>query len=155
MNEKIDEQIDRLQNRDKKGVEIDGRYVILLTRAFREFIIPLKKAPLLPLYLYLFLFLFLFLHSFTSLSLEKKGIMPGLIAACNELKCNARSSLQFLTPSPLNTLRLFTIPFLPFHTLYFHLAGIFGGNFDSERTPNVPCKCRHKRNEASYLTPCD
>ena len=123
----------------------------VITRAFREFIIPLKKANLLPLSFSLFLFLFLFLHNFTSFPLEKKGNLPGLIAACYELKSNAPASLQFLTPSPLNTFRLFTIPFLPFHTLYSHLAGIF----DSERTPSVPCKCRHKRNEASHLTPCD
>ena len=90
-----------------------------------------KSPPPSSLSIYLFLFLFLFLHNFTSFSLEKKGIMPGLIAACYELKCrpNACSSLQFLTPSPLNTFRLFIIPFLPFHTRCFHLAGIFGGNF--------------------------
>ena len=80
------------------------------TRAFREFIIPLKKAPLLPLSLSLPLpppvlaqFYFLFTR--------KKGILPGLIAVCYELKSNAPYSLQFLTPSPLNTFPLFTIPF--------------------------------------------
>ena len=101
----------------------------LETRAFREFIIPLKKAPLLPLSLYLFLFLFLFLHNFTSFSLEKKEFLPGLIAACYELISNAPSSLQFLTPSSLNTFKLFTILFLPVHTRYSHLAGISSGNF--------------------------
>ena len=128
-----------------------------LTRAFREFIIPLKKASLLPLFLSLSLSLSLslplplhVLAQFYFLFIRKKGILPGLIVACYELKSNARCSLQFLTPSPLNTFRLFTIRFLPFHTRYFHL-----GIFDSERTPNVACKCRHKRNEASHLTPCD
>ena len=100
----------------------------IITRAFREFIIPLKKAPLLPLSLSLLLPLPV-LAQFYFLSIRKKGILPGLIAACYELKSNAPSFLQFLTPSPLNTFRLFTIPFLPFHTRYFHLAGIFGGNF--------------------------
>ena len=37
------------------------------------------------------------------LNRKKERILPGLIAACYELKSNAPSSLQFLTPSPLNT----------------------------------------------------
>ena len=99
-----------------------------VTRAFREFIIPLKKAPLLPISQSRPLPLPV-LAQFYFLFIRKKGILPGLIPACYELKSNARPSLQFLTPSPLNTFRLCTIPFLPFHTRYFHLAGIFRGNF--------------------------
>ena len=102
--------------------------VLMLTRAFREFIIPLKKAPLLPLSLSPPLPLPV-LAQFYFLFIRKKGILPGLIAACYELKSNARSSLQFLTPSPLNTFTLFTIPFLPLHTRYSHWAGIFSGSF--------------------------
>ena len=122
------------------------------TRAFREFIIPLKKANLLPLSLSLSssssscsCTILLLFHQ------KKKGILPGLIAACYELKSNARSSLQFLTPSPINTFRLLTIPLRVTLIWRESLAGIF----DNERTSSVPCKCRHKRNEASHLTPCD
>ena len=99
------------------------------TRAFREFITPLKKSPLLPLSLSLS-------SSSSSSSCscstlfpfhqKKKRILPGLIAACYELKSNAPSSLQFLTPSPLITFPLFTPPFIPFHTRAQLLA--FGGN---------------------------
>ena len=119
------------------------------TRAFREFIIPLKKATLLPLSLSLPLplpvlaqFYFLFIR-------KKRNFAWSYRCLLWIKKSYANSSLQFLTPSPLNTFRLFTIPFLPFHSLKF------GGNFDSERTSSVPCKCRYKRNEASHLTPCD
>ena len=92
----------------------------LKTRPFREFIIPLKKATLLPLSLSLPLPLPVLAQFYFLFSRKKKGILPGLIAPCYALKSNANASLQFLTPSPLNAFRLFTIPFLPFHTRYSH-----------------------------------
>ena len=61
------------------------------TRAFREFIIPLKKAPLLPLSLS-FPIPLPVLAQFYFLFIGKKRILPGLIAACYELKSNANSS---------------------------------------------------------------
>ena len=75
-----------------------------------------------------------------------KGILPGLTAACYELKSNARSSLQFLTPSPHNT-------FISYRSIRvtFIWRESLAGIFDSEHTPNVPCKCRHKRNEAATV----
>ena len=98
------------------------------TRAFREFKIPLKKAPLVPLSLSFPIPLPVLAQFYFPFIRKKKGILPGLIAACYELKSNAPSSLQSLTPSPLITFPLFIPPFLPFHTRCSHLAGIFGGN---------------------------
>ena len=112
-----------------------------------------KSQP--PSSLSLYLFLFLFLPNFYSFSLEKKGILPGLIAACYELESNAPSSLRFLTlllsiPSDYS-------PFLSSRSIRITLIWLesLAGIFDSVRTSSVPCKCRPKRNEASHLTPCD
>ena len=97
-------------------------------------------SPLSPL-------LFFFLHKFLSFSLGKEKEF------CLVLSRLALESTPFqFTPYPLS-LPIYHLPspFRPFPMCSQHLAGIF----DSERTSSVPCKCRHKRKEASHLTPCD
>ena len=120
------------------------------TRALREFIIPLKKvkhSPLLPSFspppLFLAQLSFLFIR-------KKERILPCLVASCIGVYYLPVHPL--MGPYPLS-LPIFHLPspFRPFPMCSHHLAGIF----DSERTSSIPCKCRHKRNEASHLTLCN
>ena len=108
-----------------------------MTRALREFKIPLKKVtpplpPPPPL-------LILILHNFLSFSLRKKKEF------CLDLKHLALESTPFQF-TPYLSLPIFHLPspFRPFSMWYQNLGGIF----DSERMSSVPCKSRHKRNEA-------
>ena len=124
------------------------------TRAFREFIIPLKKAPLLPLSLSLPLPLPV-LAQFYFLSIrKKKGILPGPIAACFE---NLMRPLSYSSSLLLLSIPSDYPPFLSSRSIHVTLIWreSLAEIFDSERTRSVPCKCRHKRNEASHLTPCE
>ena len=52
--------------------------------------------------------------------------------------------------SPLSSLPFSHLPSRSFPMCCQNLEGIFY----SKRTSSVPCKCRHKCNEASHVTPC-
>ena len=99
-----------------------------------------SPSPLSPLLLFS-------LHNFLSFSLGKKKEF------CLVLSHLALESTPFqFTPHPLS-LPIFHLPspLRRFPLCSQHLAGIF----DSERTSSVPCKCRHRRNEASHVKPFD
>ena len=104
---------------------------------------PSPHSPRSPLILFFF-------DNFRSFSLRKKKEF------CLVLSHLALESTPFqFTPYPLSLSSFHhPSPFRPFPMYSLHLAGIFVSSFcDSERTSRVPCKCRHKRNEASHLTP--
>ena len=124
------------------------------TRAIREFIIALKKAPsLLPLSLYLFLFLFLFLHNFISFSLEKKKEFC-LVLSLLSMNQNLMRPLPYSSSLLLLSLPSHYSPLLSSRSIREHsstliwqesLAGICVRD-----TSDVLGKSCHKRYEASW-----